>query len=162
MSKPSEDSSDIYTMLMLGAGGSFETVEAAYRLVYQVKSVLAWMIDRNFIHVRHTDTFSYAVVSFPDALSEIDATSQCAELGLTKSDVAVIWVAASLAGKDNASLRVCAQYLDEESTKHVVEAIMYASGYMDGEVNLHSELAAEGSIGPNRQAHDERFDLWFP
>jgi hypothetical protein len=39
---------------------------------------------------------------------------------------------------------------------------MYASGYMDGEADLHSELGIEGNFGPNRQAHEERFDLWFP
>ncbi|MFE3247036.1 hypothetical protein, partial [Kitasatospora indigofera] len=73
---------------------------------------------------------------------------------------AVLTVAANLAGKDNYSLRNTLYDLDEDHMRLVVEAMMYAAGYLDGSADPwgNEDPSTERGWGTNSRAREERLE----
>ncbi|MFE3113895.1 hypothetical protein ACFXG8_40470 [Kitasatospora indigofera] len=158
----SADREDLYEPLMRGAC-TIAQVEAAYRLVFQVEPLWDWLLQRGFIELSSDERYDCLEVRLQAALEHVREKREAPvlEAGSSgKSASAVLTVAANLAGKDNYSLRNTLYDLDEDHMRLVVEAMMYAAGYLDGSADPwgNEDPSTERGWGTNSRAREERLE----
>jgi hypothetical protein len=160
----SADREDLYEPLMRGAC-MITQVEAAYRLVFQVEELWAWLLRHGYVELVSGQDFDHLEVDLAAAAAydhEIGAPGFRAERPeLSESARAVLVLAASLAGKTAARLRDLLYELDETVMRLVVEAMMYAGGFMDGSADVwgNEEPGDVRGLGPNSRANEDRWDM---
>jgi hypothetical protein len=138
--------------LLMRAGGTIYEVEAALDLVYRTPRLFATMRQSGF--VRSEDEPGgrpFLNVYFAEAL----AAQQAGSLKLSGSELSVLRIAASLAGKLAVNLRYDVTDLDRESVRHVAEAIMRAMGCLDASADPTGGFP-ESIEGPRSEAYDLR------
>ncbi len=138
--------------LLIRAGGTIHQVEAAIDLLYRTPSLLAEMQEHGFVRPDvEPGGRPFLNVYFDEAA----AAQQAGSLKLSPSDVAVLRIAASLAGKMAVNLRYDIGGLDRDAVRHVAEAMMRAMGWLDATADPAGGFADDVD-GPRTQAHDLR------
>ncbi|MFJ1757896.1 hypothetical protein [Kitasatospora sp. NPDC088134] len=153
---------DLYEPLMRAVCPSAQG-EAAVRLVHQVEPLWNWLLAEGFVeHVRR-ERYDILTLGLAEALAHLGERAENAQSvdggpELDPSSTAVLIVAASLAGSDRSSLRNVLHQLTGEHLRLVLEAMMYAAGYMDGSADPwgHEGPGVAPGEGPNSTAREER------
>jgi hypothetical protein len=138
--------------LLMRAGGTIYEVEAALDLLYRTPDLFAAMRQGGF--VRPEDEPSgrpFLNVYFGEAL----AAQQAGSLQLSGSELSVLRIAASLAGKLAINLRYDITGLDRDSARHVAEAMMRAAGCLDASADPTGGFP-DNFEGPRAEAYDLR------
>jgi hypothetical protein len=138
--------------LLMRAGGTIYEVEAALDLLHRTPSLFAAMSEGGF--VRSEDEPGgrpFLNVYFAEAI----AAQRTGGFRLPHSDLAVLRIAASLAGKLAVNLRYDITGLDPSSVRHVAEAIMRAAGWLDAEADPTGGFP-DGEGGPRSEAYELR------
>ncbi|MEW1914233.1 hypothetical protein AB0442_38460 [Kitasatospora sp. NPDC085895] len=69
-------------------------------------------------------------------------------------------MAANQVGAEQSSLRNVLYYLEEADMRHVVEAMMFSAGFVDGTVDLWGREGKDDprGFGPNSKEQQERWE----
>lgn len=149
---------ELRELFMRGAWGVSTSAEAGYRLAFEVESVRHWLLSHGLAHLRSINGIDYVEIDF-DACSQrlSSARANPASADLDKSGVAVMDFIASFAGRESINIRNSSN-LSRDDARLVAEAVMYASGFMDGTADSTANDGPNGGDGPNAMAHDRRID----
>ncbi|MER8184906.1 hypothetical protein [Kitasatospora sp. NPDC094015] len=151
---------ELYELLMNSAALKPQ-MEAARRLIFNSLRVREWMIENGFVDLVEKPDGRCAVILLDRAMEYVDGCIARHEgiPGLTRSEYAVICVAANISGA-RTSLRYILPDLDRADMEAVAEAMMYAAGFMDGLADAAGNEPADGSeLGPNSADFDRRLGM---
>lgn len=153
-----DDAEQLYELFMSAAWGVSKSVEAAYKLAFETDAVRQWLVAEELVALRSHAEIDYAEINF-SACSQrlIELRKYPQHSALDKSSIAVVEFVISLAGEGGVNVRLNSN-MNRRDVKRVVEAIMYASGFMDGFADPTANDGPRGGDGPNAVAHDRRID----
>ncbi|BAJ32902.1 hypothetical protein KSE_71460 [Kitasatospora setae KM-6054] len=158
----SADRADLYEPLMRSAWFQSE-YEAAIRLVFRVEELWDWLMRWGCVEHVSQERYDILEVRFAKALELYRAGSSTkpgtAASELSDSLASVLLVAASLAGKEQLTMRFAFYLLEEDHARYVAEAVLHSAGFLDATADPwggEPEGCPRG-WGPHSTAREQRW-----